>query len=98
MKRYRPTRHFVERALEMSVAPDEIELALTKPHRISPSHAQPDCHIYSRGDVAIVVNKNMSPPALITILWTNEQAWRKDVKRGGPQRKSFRPPDRKHHE
>lgn len=80
---FRFSKHFQRRALDMGLTPEQIADVLLHPETVSDSHKYPGSQNYRLGDLTFGVDVSQSPKVAVTAVWSNEQAWDRDMARGG---------------
>lgn len=71
------TRHALQRALDMRLEPAQIQSALENPTVIPSRHAGTE--YWQSGSIALAVKTDRGYPAVVTVLWSTEQAFLDDM-------------------
>lgn len=65
-KNFALTRHAAQRAQEMGLTRDELVATARRPDRVLQSGTKPDCTVYQRGRLALVIDPYGK---IVTVLW-----------------------------
>jgi hypothetical protein len=85
LKGFRFSEHFLERALDMQLTPEQIRDTLLDPENLTRSKKYPDCWNHKRGDICLAVSdpKEDGRRVVVTAIWRTREAWERDIALGG---------------
>lgn len=90
-RRWRISKHALERALDMQIDGADIFAALDHPDQVVDSVKYPGSQHYKRGDFALSINFEHDIPVVCTIVWATQQAWRDDLSHHNYGGRTLRP-------
>ncbi|WP_305781459.1 hypothetical protein [Nocardia nova] len=81
MDEFEFTEHFLTRATDMAITPEQIREGLLHPDEIVPS-LKYDGLNYRKGDLMFAVVHTETKKKVVTVVWSNTEAWERDMEIG----------------